>query len=304
MAFNVTILGCSSALPTSKRNPTAQVLNVFERFFLIDCGEGTQIQLRKFKFKLSRINHIFISHLHGDHYFGLFGLLSSYALMGRKNDIHIYADAQIEEIINFVLKNIIDNVDFKVIVHELNNKSPEIIYEDSHITIKSFPLKHRINTCGFLFAEKPKTRNIKKEIISEYKLSIKDIISIKDGNDYISELNEIIPNSHLTIAAPAPLSYAYCSDTMFKEENASYFPNVNLLFHESTFLDIHADRANDTYHSTAKQAAQTAKIANANKLILGHYSARYKDLTPILEEAQEIFQNTVLGLDGLTVEIE
>lgn len=303
MAFNVTILGCSSALPTSKRNPTAQVLNVFERFFLIDCGEGTQIQLRKYKIKLSRINHIFISHLHGDHYFGLFGLLSSYALAGRKNDIHIYADIELQSIVNYLMKTIIDKVDFKVVFHALNFKNDEIIYEDSHITVKSFPLKHRINTCGFLFSEKQKPSNIKKDIIEKYKLSIKEIINIKEGNDYTDISGNIIKNEDLTTPAPAPRSYAYCSDTLFQEKNAKYFENVSLLFHESTFLEQHADRAEETYHSTAKQAAQTAKLANAKQLLLGHYSARYKDLSPILEEAKDVFENTILGMDGLKIEI-
>lgn len=303
MTFNVTILGCSSALPTSKRNPTAQVLNVFERFFLIDCGEGTQIQLRKYGAKLAKIDNIFISHLHGDHYFGIFGLISSFALIGRKSDLHIYSDPELEKIVNYILNTQNEKLNFKIIFHSLDFKNKAQIYEDKHITVSSFPLKHRINTCGFLFEEKEKQKNILKSAIDKYNLSLKDIIRIKEGEDFIAEDGKLISNSELTILNTKERSYAYCSDTQFQEKNAEYFQNVDVLFHEATFADNQEKRAKETYHSTAKQAATTAKLANAQKLVIGHFSARYKDSTILLNEAKTIFENTIVAEDGLKIQL-
>jgi ribonuclease Z len=302
MQFALTILGSSSALPTSTRYPSAHLLNVNERFFLIDCGEGTQMQLRKYKFRFSRINHIFISHLHGDHYFGIFGLLSSFSLLGRTNPLYIYAHSEMENILNFHFKHF--PLGFKVIFHPLNENKAELIFEDKQLTVTSFPLKHRIPSNGFLFKEKQKERNIKKDLIEYYKLSIKDILRIKRGEDFISDEGTLIPNKHLTNPAPVPRSYAYCSDTSFFPQIAINIGSCDLLYHESTFAENFKHNAKETGHSTAKQAAEIAKVSNSKKLILGHFSSRYKDLSIFEAEAREIFQDSYLAVEGQVYEVE
>ncbi len=303
MTFSVTILGSSSALPTSKRFSTAQVLNVHERFFLIDCGEGVQIQLRKFRIKFGKINHIFISHLHGDHFFGLFGLLSSFHLLGRETDLNIYSHPELEEI----LKNLswfFDELKFKIIFHPLNYETSEVIYSGKYVEVKSFPLKHRIPTCGFLFKEKPKQRNIRKEYVDRYNIPIKDIVKIKQGADFVTDKGITIPNKELTIPPPVPRSYAFCSDTAFDERIIPEIQNVDLLYHESTYLQDLKKQAAETFHSTASQAAAIAQKANAGKLIIGHFSSRYKEVQSFLDEAQLVFPNTFVAEDGETHDVE
>jgi ribonuclease Z len=302
MKFSLTILGSSSALPTSTRFPTAHLLNVNERFFLIDCGEGTQMQLRKYKIRFSKINHIFISHIHGDHYFGIFGLLSSFSLLGRTNPIHIYAHSEMENILNFQFKYY--PLGFKIIFHHLNEQNGELIFEDKQITVTSFPMKHRIASCGFVFKEKQKEKNIKKDIIDYYKFSIKDILRIKKGEDFVNEEGKIIPNKFLTNPAPIPRSYAFCSDTAFFPSIVQYVKESDIIYHESTFAEDMKHYAEETGHSTAKQAAEIAKIACCKKLILGHFSARYKDLSNFEAEAREIFQNTYIAVEGQEYLIE
>lgn len=290
MSFILTILGSNSALPTSKRFSSAHVLNVHERFYLIDCGEGAQIQLRKNKLSLSKINNIFISHLHGDHYYGLFGLISTFSLLGRTNDLHIYTHLGLEKKINIVFSE--SELNFKIIYHKLNSDEPEIIYEDKVLTVKSFPLKHRIKTCGFLFKEKSKHRNIIKDYIEEYKISIKDIVKIKSGADYITSDGETIPNKELTIPPYKPRSYAYCSDTKYNEDIIPVIKNTDILYHEATFDSQNQELADDTWHSTSTDAAKIAEKANVKKLLIGHFSARYKTLDKHLEQARCIFTNT------------
>jgi ribonuclease Z len=302
MKFSLTILGSSSALPTSTRYPTAHLLNVNERFFLIDCGEGTQMQLRKYKIRFSRINHIFISHIHGDHYFGIFGLLSSFSLLGRTNPIHIYAHSEMENILNFQFKYY--PLGFKIIFHYLNEQTGEKIFEDKQITVTSFPLKHRIASCGFVFREKQKEKNIKKDIIDYYKFSIKDILRIKNGEDFVNEDGKVIPNKFLTNPAPVPRSYAFCSDTAFFPSIVQYIKESDIIYHESTFAEDMKHYAKETGHSTAKQAAEIAKMAFCRKLILGHFSARYKDLSIFEAEAREIFQNSYIAVEGQEYQIE
>lgn len=303
MNFDLTILGSGSALPTSRRYPTAQALNVLERFFLIDCGEGTQLQLRNSKFKFSHINHIFISHLHGDHVFGLFGLLSTYNLLGRKNDLTIYGHSDIEKIIAFYRQQFAEELQYKIHVVPIGSRNLQLIFEDKVCEVYSFPLKHRVPSWGFLFKEKLREPNIRKDLVDFYKLGIKDILNIKSGSDFITSDGQIIPNSNLIIAAPKPRSYAYCSDTAYYERISKWIEGVDLLYHEATFADTERKIAKQTGHSTASQAAMIAQKASAKKLILGHFSNRYKELDTLLKEAQAIFPNTFLVEDLQTFSI-
>ena len=293
MTFQLTILGTSSALPTSNRYPTAQVLNVSGRFFLIDCGEGTQTQMRKYKIGFSKINQIFISHLHGDHIFGLIGLVSTLALLGRKNDLHIYSHSDLRNFLTDQIKFLYrDEMTFRIIFHPLNFTKEQQIYEDSKVTVYSFPLTHRIPTCGFRFDEKPALPNLIPEKIVEYQIPIRERQRIKEGGDFMTEDGQIIPNAELTINRNHPRSFAFCSDTRFDESYIESIRKVDLLYHEATFAANNQELATTTYHSTGKDAAQVALKADVGKLIIGHFSARYKDHTIILKEAQSIFPNT------------
>ncbi len=302
MTFSVTVLGSSSALPTSSRFPTAHLLNANERFFLIDCGEATQIQLRKYKIHFSKINHIFISHLHGDHYYGLLGLISSFSLLGRSNDLHIFAHKELDEFINFHFKNY--ELGFNLVFHPIQNNFAGLLFEDKQLMISTFPLKHRIASNGFLFKEKQKEKNLIKEMVQYHQLSIKDILKIKQGEDFIDNDGKVIPNKNLTHPSFLPRSYAFCSDTAFEPAIVKYIEGVDLLYHESTFAENMAKRAEETGHSTAQQAAMIAEMAKAKKLLLGHFSARYKDLSVFESEASEIFQNTTNVAEGQTYHIE
>jgi len=302
MTFSVTVLGSSSALPTSSRYPTAHLLNAYERFFLIDCGEGTQIQLRKYKARFSKINHAFISHLHGDHYFGLFGFLSSLSLLGRTNDFHIYAHKELEKMLNFQFKYY--QFGFNIVFHPLPEKEVKIIYEDKQITITTFPLKHGIASNGFLFKEKLKEKNIRKELIDYYKLSIKDIVKIKQGDSFVDEDGNIISNERLTHSPFKQRSYAFCSDTAFEPSIVPIIKGADILYHESTFVDDMKQRAKETYHSTAKEAAEIAKMAGVKQLILGHFSARYKELDIFEKEASEVFKNVSNVIEGQSYSVE
>jgi len=302
MTFSVTVLGSSSALPTSSRFPTAHLLNANERFFLIDCGEGTQIQLRKYQIRFSKINHIFISHLHGDHYFGLFGLISSLSLLGRTNDLNIYSHPELEEILNFQLKYY--DLGFNLLFHAIQDKFAGLIYEDKQIMVSTFPLKHRVASNGFVFKEKQKEKNLIKDMIPYYHLGIRDILKIKNGDDFIDQNGNVIPNQRLTHPAKEPRSYAFCSDTAYDPTIIEHINGVNILYHESTFAENLAKRAEETGHSTAKQAAQIAHLAEVKKLLLGHFSARYKDLSIFQQEAKEIFSEVENVIEGHTYKIE
>lgn len=298
MTFELTILGSSSAVPTSKRNLTAHVLNVHERFFLIDCGEGTQIQIRKNKIRFGKIDHIFISHLHGDHIFGLFGLISTLNLLNRDKDLHIYSHPELENILNRHLEYFERSISYKIIYHHLNSKVSELIYEDEKIKVETIPLKHRVPSSGFKFTEKPHLRNIRKNIVLDYKIPIRKIQRIKEGEDFVNEENEVIPNQELTLAPYKIRSYAYCTDTAYSEKIVPFIKDVDLLFHEATFGKKMKRQAKLTSHSTSEDAAKIAKMANAGKLIVGHFSARYNDVNPIIDEAREIFPNTFSAEDG------
>jgi len=299
--FELTILGTSSALPTIQRYPTAQVLNVHERFFLIDCGEGTQIQLKKNHIKCSRINHIFISHLHGDHYFGLIGLISTFILLGRQNDLHIYSHSLLPELLKPQLEFMTNGgaeMYFKIIWHPLHFKKPMTIFEDNALSVTSFPLKHRIPCCGFLFMEKPKELNLNKGKVAELQIPIRYLHLIKNGADYCTPEGDIIPNKALTLPPLPCRSYAFCTDTRFLPGIADWIRKVDLLYHEATYDHTLMNQAEATTHSTARQAAQLALLASVGKLLIGHFSARYKNLDCLLNEAREIFPNTELANEG------
>jgi ribonuclease Z len=300
--FELTILGCSSATPTSNRNPTAQLLNIAERFFLIDCGEGTQIQLRKFKLKFQRINHIFISHLHGDHYLGLIGLLSSMHLLGRTIDLHLFCPPGLQEIIDLQFKHSQTYLSYKICYHPHQYINDELIFEDEKVEVRTVVLNHRIPCCGFIFKEKELMPSISKEMISKYEIPVEQIFEIKKGADYIYK-NQTILNDDL-LKKYKPRKYAYVSDTSYDERIIEFILNADLLYHEATFLHEMLARAKETYHTTALQAGIIAKKARVGKLIIGHYSARYKDLQPLLEEAKVNFENTLLAVEGERIFVE
>lgn len=293
--FEVHILGCGSALPTTRHFPTAQVVNVRDKLFMIDCGEGAQLQFRKCKLKFSRLGHIFISHLHGDHCFGLPGLISSLNLLGRTAELHIHSPKGLEQLLKPVLAFFCNQMTFQVIFHEFDTKVPQLIYEDRSMTVTTIPLKHRMASAGFLFKENPRPNHIRREMIEHYQIPIFELNRIKNGADYTTPEGELIPNEKLTTPADAPRSYAYCSDTLPLQSVAEQVQGVNLLFHEATFAEEGRARAKETYHTTASQAADIAKQAGVKQLLIGHFSARYEDETILLKEAQAIFAETLLA---------
>jgi len=299
--FDVKILGCGSAMPTTLHNPSSQLVNVNEKLFMVDCGEGTQLQMRKFKTRMSKLHSIFISHLHGDHILGLPGLISTLNILGRKRDLNIYAHKEIEPLLTAALNYFCTHPAFQIHFYPLNADTFEQIYENKSLRIYSFPLKHRIPTCGFLFAEKESLRHIKREMIDFYQIPIKEIKEIKAGADFVTADGRVIPNEKLTSPPDPPRRYAYCSDTAYCPEIIPYIEGVNVLYHEATFAESEAVRAQETFHSTARQAAQIAKDAGVKKLILGHFSSRYTELDALLREAQVIFPDTRLAYEGMDI---
>lgn len=300
MPFELTILGSNSALPTSDRYPTAQVVNLLGRFFLVDCGEGTQIQLRRNKIGFSKIRHIFISHLHGDHYFGLIGLISTMNLLGIKCDLHIYSPSELKMLLQPQLDFIKGEMTVNLIFHPLDLKKMRQIYLDKKVEVFSFPVKHSISTCGFLFRELPREANIRREMIETYKIPVSKIRAIKAGANFITESGETIANENLTLPPPKPRSYAFCTDTAFHPPIAEIVKEVDLLYHEATFLEDMREYATKTLHSTTTDAATLAQKANVKKLLIGHFSARYHNLTPFETEARKIFANTEIAREGKT----
>lgn len=301
MIFEVTILGSGAALPTLRRNPTAQYVNCNDRHILIDCGEGTQTQIRRCGIKIQKIKHILISHLHGDHYFGLMGLLSTMSLLGRSDSLSIYAPKELEEIILLQLKASGHHYDFKLNFVPLVNSEIELIFEDKLIEIWALPMKHRIKTNGFLVKEKQKDLSINGELFKESGLSLTAIPFFRKGKDFIDEKGEKYTFREFTLAASKPKSYAYFSDTFPVIENCKYIENFNVLYHEATFTEKHLDRGKKTLHSTAKQAAEIAKIAQVKKLYLGHISSRYEDTNEHLSEAKTVFEQTQIVEDGMKI---
>lgn len=296
--MKLTILGCYAATPRTFTNPTSQVLEIRNRLFLIDCGEGTQVQLRKNKIKFSAINHIFISHLHGDHFYGLIGLISTFNLLNRNNDLTVYGPTGIEEIIKLQLKFSNSWPQYNLNFVELTSKKSEIIFEDDKVIVKTIPLKHRVYTNGFLFQEKIKERKLNVTAVQKYNIETCYFQNIKNGKDITLENGDIISNQDLTFDADKPKSYAFCSDTIYDETIIPIIKEVDVLYHETTFLESETALAKKTMHSTAKEAAKIAQLSQVKQLILGHYSTRYASITLFQEEAQTIFENVLLADDG------
>jgi ribonuclease Z len=298
----LTILGCYAATPRTFTNPTSQVLEIRNRLFLIDCGEGTQVQLRKNKIKFSKINQVFISHLHGDHFFGLIGLISTFALLNRTTDLHIYGPKGIKEIINLQLRLSNSWTKYGLFFHELESKESEVIYEDDRVLVKTIPLNHRVYTNGFLFQEKLRERKLNVDAVQNYKIESCYFQNIKNGKDITLDDGRIIENQKLTFDPVPPLSYAFCSDTVYDESIIPYIKGVDVLYHEATFLDSEEALARKTMHSTAKEAATIALKAKVKQLVLGHYSTRYDSIELFKEQAETIFPNILLGYDGKSFE--
>lgn len=301
--FEIHILGCGSALPTTRHQATSQVLNIREKLFMIDCGEGTQVQLRRSRLRFSRLNHIFISHLHGDHCFGLMGLISTYAMLERTAQLHIYAHADLQRLLAPQLDYFCKGMTFEVVFHPFNPSERTVIYEDRSVSVETIPLRHRLPTCGFLFREKPTSRHIRRDMIDFYQIPVYMINRIKNGEDYMLDDGTCIPCDRLTLPADPPRSYAYCSDTAYLPRIVEQIQGVDLLFHEATFASSEAVRARQTFHSTAEQAAKIALDAQVKKLVIGHFSARYETETVLLEEASAVFPNTVLAVENMKIEL-
>jgi len=304
VTFELTILGCSSAIPVKGRFLTSQILNIREGFFLIDCGEGTQYRMLDYKIPKSKIENIFISHLHGDHIYGLPGLISSYNLNNRVKPLSIFGPIGLVPFLENALEYSYNHLGFDLNIITVDHNKYSVVFEDDNVKISAFPLKHRIPTVGYKFEEKSRLKNIKPEKISEYNLDYNQIRSAKYGNDVVLKSGEILKNSEVTLPPKHLRSYAYCSDTVYSESYIQYIKNVDLLYHESTYMSNMQEKAKLRGHSTTIDAANIAKKANAGKLILGHYSSRYHDLDPLLQEARSIFKNTELGLDGQNYNIE
>ena len=300
--MKLTILGCYAATPRTLTNPTSQVLEIKNKIFLVDCGEGTQVQLRKNKIKFSKINHIFISHLHGDHLFGLIGTISTFALLGRTTDLHIYGPKGVKEIITLQLRLTSSWLSYELFYHELESKESEVIFEDNKVIVKTIPLKHRVYTSGFLFQEKPADRKLNVEAVQHYNIHTAYYQKIKGGGDVTLDDGTVIENKKLSFDPVPAMSYAFCSDTAYHEDILPIIKDVDVLYHEATFLESEAALADKTLHSTAKEAATIALKANAKQLILGHYSTRYDGIERFKEEAETIFLNVLLGDDGVSFE--
>ncbi len=304
MTFSLTILGSASAMPTKRHFPTSQLLNIHEQYFLIDCGEGAQMQLKRYGFSLLKINHVFISHLHGDHLFGIFGFIATMSMLGRTADLHIYAPALLEEILNNHLHYFGDRMTHKIVFHATNTSEPELIFENKALTVHTIPLKHRIPTAGFLFREKTPPRNVHKHLIVKHNLSIHDIVKLKSGDDVILPDGELLTAEAMTYQPYEPCAYAFCSDTMYYEKIIPQIKGVDLLYHEATYANDKAVLAKETGHSTAEEAAKIAAAAGVKQLLLGHFSSRYTDYDIHLKEAQAVFPNTELVAEGKKINLQ
>ena len=301
--FELHILGCGSALPTTRHFATSQVVNLRDKLFMIDCGEGAQMQLRKSRLKFSRLNHIFISHLHGDHCFGLMGLISTFGLLGRTAELHIHSPKGLEELLTPMLNFFCHTLAYKVIFHEFDTRQTSVVYEDRSMTVTTIPLQHRIPCCGFLFAEKARPNHIIRDMVDFYKVPVYELNRIKNGSDYVTPEGEVIANTRLTRPSDPPRKYAYCSDTIFRPEIVKQLSGVDLLFHEATFAESELARAKETYHTTAAQAARIALEAGVRQLAIGHFSARYEDESILLKEASAVFPNTILAKENLCISL-
>ena len=301
--FELHVLGCGSALPTTRHFPTSQIVNVRDKLFMIDCGEGAQLQFRKSHLKFSRLNHIFISHLHGDHCFGLLGLISTLNLLGRTAELHIHSPKGLETPLTPMLNFFNRQMTYKVLFHEFDTKEPTLIYEDRSLTVSTIPLCHRMPCCGFLFVEKQRPNHIIREMVDFYQVPVYELNRIKNGADYVTPEGKTVPNHLLTRPSAPSRSYAYCSDTIHLPSIVEQIKGVDLLFHEATFANEDAPRAKETFHTTAAQAAEIARSAGVKKLLIGHFSARYEDESMLLQEASAIFPDTQLAKETLCLSI-
>jgi len=301
--FKVHILGCGSALPTLKHHASSQIVEIRDKFFMIDCGEGTQLQLRRSRVHFGRISAVFISHLHGDHCFGLIGLISTFGMLGRTAALHVYAPGDFQPMLEAQLQMFCSGLDFKVVFHAVDTTRKAVVYEDRSLTVETIPLDHRIACCGYLFTEKPTLPHIRRDMIDFYQIPVSKINDIKNGADWTTPEGELIANSLLTRPAHAPRSYAYCSDTKYMPRLHEMISGVTTLYHESTYDSSHEDRATLYHHSTAAQAARVARDAHAQKLLLGHFSARYEREEVLLNEAKAIFPNSYLTNENLSFDV-
>lgn len=303
MDFELNILGCGSAKPTTRHQPTSQILNVRGKFFMIDCGEGVQTQMQKMGLSMMNIGHIFISHNHGDHVFGLPGLIGTMDLLGRTSELHVHGPLQVGDFIGYLLKTFYTDIGYNVIFHPVDVHQHALVYEDRSITVHSIPLQHRLPTSGYLFREKPGLPHIRREMIDAFNIPISQINNIKAGASWTTEDGTIIPHERLTTPANPPRSYAYCSDTVYLPHLKDILNGVTLLYHEATYMHERAPRAEQTRHSTALQAAMQARDAKVEQLCIGHFSASLKDENALLSETQSVFPNTILANEGLVIRI-
>lgn len=301
--FRVHILGCGSALPTLKHNPSSQIVEIRGKCFMIDCGEGTQTQLRRSKIKFTRISAVFVSHVHGDHCFGLIGMISTFGMLGRTAPLHIYAPAGFSNIMKMQIDFFCKDLEYEVVFHDVDTNAKNIIYEDRSLTVETVPLSHRVPCCGFIFREKQTLPHILRDMADYYKVPVSQFNNIKNGADWVDEEGNVIPYTRLTTPSEPARSYAYCSDTKYLPMLHECLKDVCVLYHESTYSKEDEDMAKMYFHSTAAQAAQVASDANVGKLVLGHYSARYEDENRLLEEAKNIFPNAVLSDEGLIIDV-
>lgn len=301
--FNINILGCGSALPTTRHLATSQIVDLRDKLYMIDCGEGTQVQMRRMRVRFGRLAHIFISHLHGDHCFGLPGLISTLGMLGRTGELVVHGPKEVETYLRPVMDLFCRGMEFEVRFNPVDTRSHSLVMEDRSLSVYSIPLKHRIPTCGYLFAEKPKEAHIIREMTDFYQVPVRCMKDIKQGQDYVTPEGEVVPNSCLTRPAAPPKRYAFCSDTAYNRSIIPIIEGADLLYHEATFAECDLARAKETFHSTARQAAEIARDAHVKRLVIGHYSARYEDLSELHREAEAVFPGTILGNEGTVIPV-
>ena len=301
--FNINILGCGSALPSTRHLATSQIVDLRDKLYMIDCGEGTQVQMRRMRVRFGRLAHIFISHLHGDHCFGLPGLISTLGMLGRTGELVVHGPKEVETYLRPVMDLFCRGMEFEVRFNPVDTRSHSLVMEDRSLSVYSIPLKHRIPTCGYLFAEKPKEAHIIREMTDFYQVPVRCMKDIKQGQDYVTPEGEVVPNSRLTRPAAPPKRYAFCSDTAYNRSIIPIIEGADLLYHEATFAECDLARAKETFHSTARQAAEIARDAHVKRLVIGHYSARYEDLSELHREAEAVFPGTILGNEGTVIPV-
>lgn len=301
--FDINILGCGSALPTTRHLATSQVVDLRDKLYMIDCGEGTQVQMRRMRIRFGRLAHVFISHLHGDHCFGLPGLISTLGMLGRTGELVVHGPKEVEDYLRPVMDLFCRGMEFEVRFNPVDTHSHSLVMEDRSLSVYSIPLKHRIPTCGYLFAEKPKEAHIIREMTDFYQVPVRCMKDIKRGQDYVTPDGEVVPNFRLTRPAAPPKRYAFCSDTAYNRSIIPIIEGVDLLYHEATFAECDLARAKETFHSTARQAAEIARDAHVKRLVIGHYSARYENLSELHREAEAVFPGTVLGNEGMVIKV-